>query len=237
MRVDRVIFICLASAVIGASASAQTAKIAQPAPTRTVDDYVCTFAPGQCADQTRPPQPNSPNGPSRGFHLSVPEARPSAPSQSSGSVPQPPASNVQRSSSSSTSPAVRTNRAPVRQASRTEPSSATAARRMDLRLSFELGSAELTAQAQQEAKVFAEALQRPQLADKKFLIEGHTDSIGSRASNMDLSRRRAAAVVDYLTSLGVGRDRLQARGYGPSRPLPGHRPNSPENRRVEARLL
>jgi outer membrane protein OmpA-like peptidoglycan-associated protein len=55
--------------------------------------------------------------------------------------------------------------------------------------------------------------------------------------NLDLSKRRAAAVVDYLNGLGVGRDRLDIRGYGPDRPLPGHRPTSPDNRRVEAKLL
>jgi outer membrane protein OmpA-like peptidoglycan-associated protein len=108
---------------------------------------------------------------------------------------------------------------------------------MDLRLSFLLGSAQLTDQAQEEAKVFAEALRRPELSGKRFLIEGHTDSSGSRALNMDLSKRRAQAVADYLTSLGVTSDRLQVRGYGPDRPLPGHRPSSPDNRRVEAELL
>ena len=108
---------------------------------------------------------------------------------------------------------------------------------MDLRLSFLLGSAELTNQAREEAKVFAQAMLRPELANKRFLIEGHTDSSGSRALNLDLSKRRAAAVVDYLSGLGIGRDRLDARGYGPDRPLPGRRPSSPDNRRVEAKLL
>lgn len=108
---------------------------------------------------------------------------------------------------------------------------------MDLRLSFMLGSAELTNQAREEAKVFASALLRPELADKRFLIEGHTDSSGSRALNLDLSRRRAAAVADYLSTLGVKGDRLDIRGYGPDRAIPGRRASSPANRRVEAKLL
>ncbi len=43
-------------------------------------------------------------------------------------------------------------------------------------------------------------------------IGGHTDSSGSDAYNLDLSRRRAAAVRDYLVSKGVAGDRLVARG-------------------------
>lgn len=108
--------------------------------------------------------------------------------------------------------------------------------RADLRLSFELGSADLTPQAREEAKVFAESLQRPELAGKRFLIEGHTDSSGGRSYNLLLSQRRAAAVADYIASLGVERDRLRTRGFGYDRPLPGHSTDSPENRRVEAVL-
>jgi OOP family OmpA-OmpF porin len=110
-------------------------------------------------------------------------------------------------------------------------------RRMDLRVSFLLGSAQLTEQAQEEARVFAKALLLPALSSKRFRIEGHTDSSGTRALNLDLSRRRAQAVAEYLAGLGVQSDRLQVRGYGPDRPLPGHSPKSPENRRVEAQLL
>lgn len=108
---------------------------------------------------------------------------------------------------------------------------------MDLRVSFLLGSAVLTAQAQEEAKVFAKALELPELASKRFLIEGHTDSSGSRAMNLDLSKRRAQAVADYLAGLGVSSDRLEVRGYGPDRPLPGMAPSAPQNRRVEAEVL
>ena len=95
-------------------------------------------------------------------------------------------------------------------------------RRMDLRVSFLLGSAQLTDQAREEAKVFATALQLPELAAKRFRIEGHTDSSGSRALNLDLSKRRAQAVADYLASLGVNSARLEVRGYGPDKPLARH---------------
>ena len=71
----------------------------------------------------------------------------------------------------------------------------------------------------------------------RFSIEvaGHTDNQGAREMNMDLSRRRAEAVAQYLSSQGVARSRLTARGYGPDRP---RRSNDTEagqaaNRRIE----
>ena len=56
-------------------------------------------------------------------------------------------------------------------------------------------------------------------ADLKVLVEGHTDDQGEDAHNMDLSRRRAAAVVAYLTSNGVAANRLNSDGKGESVPV------------------
>ena len=53
----------------------------------------------------------------------------------------------------------------------------------------------------------------------KVQIEGHTDNIGTKAYNEKLSRRRAIAVMTYLISKGVDKDRLSAKGYGFSRPV------------------
>jgi outer membrane protein OmpA-like peptidoglycan-associated protein len=85
--------------------------------------------------------------------------------------------------------------------------------------------------------VFAQAINLPKLAMRKFLIEGHTDAKGDRQVNLELSRRRAEAVADYLASLGVGRDRLEVQGFGPDRPLAGRPPSDEANRRVEAALI
>ena len=51
---------------------------------------------------------------------------------------------------------------------------------------------------------------------------------------MALSQRRAQAVADYLIGQGVAQDRLEVRGYGFDRPLPGKSASARENRRVEA---
>ena len=75
---------------------------------------------------------------------------------------------------------------------------------------------------------------RPELANMKFAIEGHTDAQGGRDYNVDLSRRRAQAVADYLVTLGVSPDRLEVRGFGYDRPLQGRSAASQDNRRVEA---
>ncbi len=48
----------------------------------------------------------------------------------------------------------------------------------------------------------------------KIKLGGHTDSRGSDAHNLDLSKRRAAAVVKYLTEQGIDAGRLQSEGFG-----------------------
>lgn len=104
---------------------------------------------------------------------------------------------------------------------------------LDMRVTFALGSADMTEQARAEAREFARALQSPKLATMKFKVEGHTDAIGNRDYNLDLSKRRAQAVVDYLVAQGADGSRLIANGYGFDRPRPGLAPTASGNRRVE----
>ncbi len=49
-------------------------------------------------------------------------------------------------------------------------------------------------------------------------MTSHTDRIGTEDYNIDLSKRRAKAVVDYLIEAGIAPDRLQFHGFGKSRP-------------------
>ena len=65
-------------------------------------------------------------------------------------------------------------------------------------------------------------------------LERHTDAVGIRARNVALSQRRAQSLADFLVAMGVARGRLEVRGYGPDRPLPGTSGASAQNRRVEA---
>jgi OOP family OmpA-OmpF porin len=66
-------------------------------------------------------------------------------------------------------------------------------------------------------------------------VAGHTDSRGSDAYNMELSRQRAEAVRNYLISKGIAADRLTAKGYGESQPVADNDTDEGrfKNRRVE----
>src|SRR5699024_1697981 len=75
--------------------------------------------------------------------------------------------------------------------------------------------------------------------DIRIQINGYTDSTGSAAHNLALSQNRAEAVVKYLISKGIDKQRLQAKGYGAKNPIAPN--NTPEgrarNRRTELKIL
>jgi outer membrane protein OmpA-like peptidoglycan-associated protein len=202
--------------------SVPVAALSQEAPTRDPDEIVCALT-GECNDSAGrspagespvvAPTPRARTSSTRGFSLT----KPAAPAPASG-----------RSAATEAKPKV---------AAASTPKKAGSPGRLDLRLTFELGSAALTKQGKAEARVFAQAINLPKLVTRKFLIEGHTDAKGDRQVNLELSRRRAEAVADYLASLGVGRDRLEVQGFGPDRPLAGRPPSDEANRRVEAALI
>lgn len=71
-----------------------------------------------------------------------------------------------------------------------------------------------------------------------LVIEGHTDSVGSKTTNQALSQRRAEAVVSELVRAGIPASRLSAKGFGSDQPVAS---NSSEigrakNRRVTVRV-
>ncbi|MCX7650773.1 MAG: DUF5723 family protein [Flavobacteriales bacterium] len=72
-----------------------------------------------------------------------------------------------------------------------------------------------------------------------LLIEGHTDNVGSRSSNLTLSKNRANAVKAYLLKRGVPERRIKTAWYGPDRPVADN--STPEgrqkNRRVEFTII
>jgi outer membrane protein OmpA-like peptidoglycan-associated protein len=76
-------------------------------------------------------------------------------------------------------------------------------------------------------------------AIKKVRVEGHTDSQGSDRYNLQLSQRRADSVKRYLIGKGVPAERLEAVGYGESRPIETNatREGRAINRRVEFTIL
>ena len=100
-------------------------------------------------------------------------------------------------------------------------------------INFETSKADIKSSSYAILDEIAAALAaNPQL---KVVVEGHTDSSGARAFNMDLSKQRAQAVVDYLVSKGISQSRLSAKGYGPDRPVADNatKPGRSKNRRVQ----
>ena len=69
-------------------------------------------------------------------------------------------------------------------------------------------------------------------------ISGHTDDVGSDKENLELSKRRAQSVEEYLQKTGIAKERLSAIGYGETKPVVGNdsEPNRQRNRRIEWRI-
>ncbi len=98
---------------------------------------------------------------------------------------------------------------------------------------FEIGSANLTADAQKTLDEVAEAMKAAPMV--KVEIHGHTDNTGSLELNNRLSLQRAESVKKYLVGKGVEESRLGTKGFGPSKPIATN--DTPEgrteNRRIE----
>jgi OmpA-OmpF porin, OOP family len=73
----------------------------------------------------------------------------------------------------------------------------------------------------------------------KLHLEGHTDNVGDDAANMDLSKRRAISVKNYLISKGVGAERLTTDGFGETKPVTENETEEGRhrNRRVEMNII
>lgn len=99
---------------------------------------------------------------------------------------------------------------------------------------FASGRFELTPSAQGKLRLVASTL-APQSETHDIVVEGHTDSRGNHAYNMELSQRRAQSVMHYLVANGVQADAIKAVGMGPDRPVASNQSRSgrAQNRRVE----
>ncbi len=69
----------------------------------------------------------------------------------------------------------------------------------------------------------------------EILLTGHTDNQGSSKANIRLSRERVEAVKNYLVSRGIEEERIEGKGYGPTRPVASNASEETRklNRRVE----
>ena len=81
---------------------------------------------------------------------------------------------------------------------------------------FDLDSAELSSEAQQDIEENAEALRD---GSASISLEGHCDEQGTAEYNLALGQRRAQAVFAYLSSLGIATSRIAVISYGENIPL------------------
>lgn len=210
-------WICISAGLllpVGVSANAQSLE------EKSADEIACELA-GTCADfdaadDAEAAADADADAPTRGWSLgaraTTTTARPAPRARAAGYAPRATSGRV---------------------SSRSRIKAPTAPGRTTLGITFPRGSALLDGDSQGQADKLVAALKSPALAKARFAIEGHSDAVGSRNLNLDLSRRRAEAVVDLLVRNGFSRDQFEVRGVADQRPMAGVSPNAAANRRVE----
>lgn len=107
----------------------------------------------------------------------------------------------------------------------------------DAAVLFDLGKDQLKPGAALALQDLADDLKKEPKA--RVVIEGHTDNSGTDGFNVDLSRKRAAAVGDFLVKAGVPATAIDTVGYGELQPVAPNdtAENMAKNRRVEALVI
>ncbi|MGE0680350.1 MAG: OmpA family protein [Candidatus Binatia bacterium] len=106
---------------------------------------------------------------------------------------------------------------------------------------FGFNSADLQPEARQKVDALSVVLNHPRAVQRKIVIEGHADAIGTQEYNLKLSQQRAEAVEQEMIANLIQGGRLRSEGFGETRPIaPNTNPDgsdNPEgrtqNRRVE----
>ena len=107
--------------------------------------------------------------------------------------------------------------------------------RVRIDIEFDYNKYDVKPKYRQELKKIGDVMAaNPEL---KIVIEGHTDNVGGKGYNMNLSARRAESVRTYIIEqFGVKKTNLAAKGYGMSKPIASNKTAAgrQKNRRVEA---
>jgi outer membrane protein OmpA-like peptidoglycan-associated protein len=105
---------------------------------------------------------------------------------------------------------------------------------ISMEILFDYNSATLTEEAKNQLRPVGSALTSNELAGFRYRIEGHTDIIGGDEFNIDLSRRRAMAVQEFLTQQsGLSPALTKIVGKGKNELADRNNPTSEVNRRVK----
>jgi outer membrane protein OmpA-like peptidoglycan-associated protein len=110
--------------------------------------------------------------------------------------------------------------------------------RIDVNETFRFPENAATIDPQYEALLNLGAAALQLMPEATLVITGHTDSLGSDATNLALSHARAQVVVDYMIARGIPAERIIAVGAGETQPIaPNETPEGrAANRRIEASL-
>ena len=100
-------------------------------------------------------------------------------------------------------------------------------------LNFDTNKADIRPGSFESLNKLAELLKKEK--SWKLNIEGHTDSVGSIVSNLDLSKSRATSVKNYLVDKGVVDGMISAEGFGESKPISDN--SSEEGRQMNRRVV
>ncbi len=102
---------------------------------------------------------------------------------------------------------------------------------------FDFDSANLKEDTKINLDKLASILQK--YPDTNIIIAGHTDSTGNSNYNMELSKKRANAVADYLVSKAVNPSRMTVNWYGETKPIASNdtKEGRAQNRRVEISII
>ncbi|HRS44298.1 MAG TPA: OmpA family protein, partial [Tenuifilum sp.] len=102
---------------------------------------------------------------------------------------------------------------------------------------FDVGKATLKPQSFRSLNALVEFLN--EYPNVIVEIGGHTDNTGSAVVNQRLSDARAKSVADYIIKMGIPKDRITSKGYGPSKPKASNATakGRAENRRVEFTIV
>lgn len=100
---------------------------------------------------------------------------------------------------------------------------------------FDLGKVTLSQQSKESLQELVDIMER---SDIIIELGGHTDSIGSDESNLELSQGRVNSVRQYLVDKGISENRIAAVGYGETQPIASNKTDDgrKRNRRVEVKI-
>jgi outer membrane protein OmpA-like peptidoglycan-associated protein len=105
---------------------------------------------------------------------------------------------------------------------------------IDLEITFDYNSADISAKSLPSVQALGKALTNPDLKGSTFLVAGHTDAAGGESFNQDLSERRADSIKRYLVSkFGIAGPDLVTVGYGKTKLKDPNDPMAEVNRRVQ----